>query len=105
MAAAGTLIACGQTSPQKHGQDVPTRRTALERVPCAHGKAELAPICTLERERTATGQRWTIRHPDGGFRRLVVTGDEIETADGAALLRAHGNEAVVGDERYRLPTR
>lgn len=104
------LAACSREpveAPQNLQQTRPpaAQAAAAETIPCARGTAPLTPVCTLDRERTATGQRWTIRFPDGGFRRLLVTGDEIETADGAELLRGQGSDAVVADEHYRLPTR
>lgn len=109
MLALGLASCSGQPveTPQNLQQTRPVaaRTAAVETIPCARGTAPLAPVCTLDRERTATGQRWTVRFPDGGFRRLTVTGDEIETADGAELLHGRGSDAVVADEHYRLPTR
>jgi len=81
------------------------------RIPCATGgKAELAPDCTIERERTADGLVLTVRHPDGGFHRLRVTTDGrgVIAADGAqqAAVSVVGDGAIdvtIGDARYRLP--
>lgn len=100
------LGACGQQPPAP-GNLQQTRPPAaqadpVEHIACARGTAPLKPDCTIERETTLHGEIWTIRHPDGGFRRLIVKRDEIETADGAALLRADGRDATIGDERYRL---
>lgn len=73
------------------------------KLPCARGAAPLAPVCTLTRERSGPGQIWTIRFPDGGFRRLRAEGNEIGAADGAEPLRSEGDDVVIGDEHYRLP--
>ena len=105
------LAACGKApdTPQTLEQTRPpaaqARTAPQERVPCTRGSAPLAPVCTLDRERTATGQLWTIRFPDGAFRRLRVDGDEVSEADGAQVLRGSGGDAVIAGERYRLPTR
>jgi hypothetical protein len=51
----------------------------------------------------------TVRHPDGGFRRLRVSaGGAVTAADGAeaALVRkidSTTREIAVGDARYRMP--
>ena len=108
--AAMLLTGCGQEADAPPQNLQATRPPAaqtqtVEHIVCARGNAPLTPDCTLDRERAPTGQIWTIRHPDGSFRRLVVKGDEIETADGAELLRGQGSDATVGDEHYRLPTR
>jgi hypothetical protein len=106
------LAACGKApdAPQTLEQTRPPAAQASpaapqERIACARGTAPLTPACTLDRERTATGQRWTIRFPDGAFRRLDLVGDEVSEADGAEVLRARNGEAVIADERYRLPYR
>ena len=51
-----------------------------------------------------------IHHPDGGFRRLLVTTDGrgVVTADGSdqasvAVIDPGTIEVAVGDDRYRLP--
>ena len=106
------LAACGQApeAPQNLSQTRPPAEQAraaarVEQIACARGDAPLAPTCTLDRETTANGQIWTIRHPDGGFRRLRVVGDEVSEADGAEPLATEGDAVKVGDERYRLPAR
>ena len=108
---APTTAACsgepGQSAPQNLQQTVPdsAQPAPAEHIPCARGAAPLTPVCTLDRRRTPTGQLWTIRFPDGGFRRLRVVGDEVSEADGAEPLTADGDTARIGAERYRLPTR
>lgn len=80
-------------------------------VPCAlAGAGEFGIDCTLDRERTAAGLVLTVRHPDGGFRRLLVTGDGrgVIAADGAEQavvtpLGDRGIEVALGGDRYRLP--
>lgn len=105
------LSACSgqadQPAPQNLQQTRPAAAPAptAEHIPCARDAAPLTPVCTLDRRRTATGQLWTIRFPDGGFRRLRVVGDEVSEADGAEPLTADGGTARIGAERYKLPTR
>ncbi len=103
------LAACGQQpeAPQDLQQTRPAAAQAdpVERIACARGTAALTPTCTLDRERTADGETWTIRHPDGSFRRLTVKGDEVTEADGAEPLVASREEVKIADERYRLPAR
>ena len=78
-------------------------------VECALGGAtKFAPECTIER---GDGTVLTLRHRDGGFRRLVwQSGGVIDTADGAetvgfAMLNDGRTEISVGDDRYRLPAK
>lgn len=66
--------------------------------------------CTVEQSSAASGAILTVRHPDGGFRRLQVTQDGrgVATADGAlpAQVGVAGDRQIeirVGDDRYRLP--
>lgn len=80
-------------------------------VPCAlAGARDFGVDCTLERSRGEAGLILTIRHPDGGFRRLLVTDDGrgVVAADGAEQARVslRGEreiEVVLGGDRYRLP--
>ncbi len=80
-----------------------------ERIACAVGNAALTNDCTVERVATADGAVLTIRHPDGGFRRLrVLTDGQVAAADGASPVRVvnrndAGTEVAIGDARYRLP--
>ena len=80
------------------------------RVPCAEHGAALARTCTVEREEGDHGLILTLRHPDGGFRRLLVTRDGrgVVAADGAerARVRVLGSDRIevkLGDARYQLP--
>lgn len=70
------------------------------------GAEEWARDCTMER----AGDRLTLRHADGGFRRFRVLADGrgLEAADGAevAVVKIVGDrqiEVVAGADRYRLP--
>ena len=107
-----SLAACGSGKPS-------TTQVAAEqakesagdlRIPCARGTAALETVCTIEQTRSETGSILTIRHPDGGFRRLLVTDDGrgVTAADGAevvavTVMDADGIEVALGGNRYRLP--
>ena len=81
------------------------------RIACGRGEAaQLKPDCTIERSDSPAGLILTIRHPDGAFRRLLVTGDGrgVIAADGAEPARVSvvGPGLIVvsvGDEHYELP--
>lgn len=78
---------------------------------CALGGApNFRPDCQIEQTQGNDGVVLTMRHPDGGFRRLLVTDD------GRGLIAADGAEPAVVDtvsereievsialDRYRLP--
>jgi hypothetical protein len=80
-------------------------------VACAlAGAAAFKPICTIEKVITNEGLALIIHHPDGGFRRLIVTTDGrgVVTADGAdeahvSVVDPFTIEVTVGQDRYRLP--
>jgi hypothetical protein len=82
-----------------------------ERVECAiDGAAALERVCTVEQVRGPQGLTLVIRHPSGGFRRLLVTGDGrgVVTADGAeqaavSVVSEGLIEVAVAGDRYRLP--
>lgn len=82
-----------------------------ERIACAlPGSERFSEDCQIERSPGSEGTILTIRHPDGGFRRLAVTTDGrgVIAADGAepALVTplAEGLiEVTLGDARYRIP--
>jgi hypothetical protein len=107
------LVACSREQPEPPQNLAQTRPPAeqapqappVEHVACARDDAALTNACTLDRARTAGGETWTIRFPDGAFRRLVVKGDEVSEADGAEPLVADGDAVRIGRERYRLPAR
>ncbi|QIG81914.1 hypothetical protein G5C33_11495 [Sphingosinithalassobacter tenebrarum] len=78
---------------------------------CApRGATDFARVCSIDRTPTQDGLFLTIRQPDGGFRRLLVTTDGrgVVAADGAEKavvtpLSGTEIEVEVGGDRYRLP--
>lgn len=80
-------------------------------IPCAlAGSASFAPDCTIEKMITGDGLALVMHHPDGGFRRLLVTSDGrgVIAADGAdearvVVIDPATIEVTVGKDRYRLP--
>ena len=97
------LLAC---QPDPPAPEV-TRAEALD-LECAVAGAEFVRDVTVE---TGLGERpdlITVRHPDGGFRRLLLRADgTIEAADGAeqaslAALPDGRVEVAIGRDRYRL---
>lgn len=97
------LAGCGEAQQRGNTED-------HDRIPCARGAATLARACTIERARRDDGAVLTIRHADGGFRRLLIARDGrgVIAADGAEPARvrvvdANRIDVVVGDDRYRLP--
>lgn len=84
----------------------------------AEGKIECAVpqetvfafVCGIDRVQSQDGLFLTLRHPDGGFRRLLVTRDGrgVIAADGAeravvTVLAPRLIEVALGGARYRLP--
>ena len=74
------------------------------------GAADFAPVCAVERTAAADGLILVLHHPDGAFRRLLVTKDGrgVIAADGAerAVVTVAGDhqiEVALGGDRYRLP--
>ena len=97
------LAACGEFGPQKTAASDEGTRVA-----CAvDGAASFERTCLLERE---DGARLTLRHPDGGFRRLRVADDGrgVVAADGSEPARVtvvndREIEVAIAADRYRLP--
>ncbi|MBO9711794.1 MAG: hypothetical protein J7495_02670 [Sphingomonas sp.] len=81
------------------------------RIECSPpGAAGFAFVCGIDRTQTQDGLYLTLRHPDGGFRRLLVTRDGrgVVAADGAEKaqvtpLASDLIEVALGGARYRLP--
>lgn len=110
------LTGCGVQVPDKaadarakaHQQAI---ETAEGRIECAPpGETAFARSCAIDRVDSQDGLFLTLRHPDGGFRRLLVTRDGrgVVAADGAepavvSPLAANLIEVAIGGARYRLP--
>ncbi|WP_322963704.1 hypothetical protein [Sphingomonas fuzhouensis] len=113
---AGALALAGCSGGQGDRQAAAENSPAAEQKPglsiaCAlAGAAVFAKDCTVEQSATGGPVILTVRHPDGGFRRLQVTQDGrgVASADGAlpASVSIAGDRQIeirVGDDRYRLP--
>ncbi len=110
---AGALVLAGCSS----GQDGEGGATASSpekpglAIECALGGAQTySRDCTVEQSAAGQAVVLTLRHPDGGFRRLQVTQDGrgVAVADGAlpALVSVEGDRQIgvsIGADRYRLP--
>ena len=104
------LAACGSGKPD--AGDTVSRQDdpPVMRVPCAKGAAALTPDCTIEQVRGPDGVTLTLRHADGGFRRLRVSPDgrSVAAADGAERAQVTASatgsiDVALGTDRYRLP--
>jgi hypothetical protein len=104
------LSACGDS--EEAPKDVlAAAPKGAEPIPCAvGGAADFTPVCVVDRAQSPDGLTLTVRNPDGGFRRLLVTTDGrgVVAADGveqAAVtpLGADRIEVAIGGDRYRLP--
>ena len=101
---------CGDTN--ETGAEAPAAaETGEERMECAPvGAGDFQRACTVERLEGPEGTILIVRHPDGGFRRLLVTTDGrgVIAADGAekAVVSIIGDnriEVALAGHRYRLP--
>lgn len=106
------LAACsGSPDGPETERQVAARAGEDNVIACAlSGAKQMERLCSVERSKGTDGLVLTIRHNDGGFRRLLVTTDGrgVVTADGAepAVIQSLGEnsvEVLVGDDRYRLP--
>ncbi|WP_307084099.1 hypothetical protein [Sphingomonas faeni] len=106
------LAACGREKPASAQVEAQRRsETAGDiRIACARGDSAFASACTIEQTQGRDGLILTVRHPDGAFRRLLVTQDGrgVVAADGAEVAKvtitgADGIEVALGSDRYRLP--
>lgn len=113
---AAALAACGEsrTDTQVLAKAEANQAAAAAdegRVNCAPaGTQAFARVCEIERAESDRGMVLTLRHPDGGFRRLLVTNDGrgVVAADGAepavvTLVGGDEIEVAIGDDHYRLP--
>lgn len=84
---------------------------AVETIECAVGGAsQLEKVCPVERIRRGDKLELVVIHPNGGFRRFLVTTDGrgLVPADGAQQIAlefdARGFADVrIGDDRYLFP--
>ena len=109
------LAGCGERQPNTALlADVEAEQRAAAEddgmVLCARGTELLTRNCTVDRERRDEGLVLTLRRPDGGFRRLLVTRDGrgLIAADGAeparvAVVDTGRIDVALGNDRYRLP--
>lgn len=100
------LFACSEAESVE--ERVAEAKVSDNGIDCAlAGAAEFERACIVERGEDGI---LTIRHPDGGFRRLTVTGDGrgVVAADGAAaaevqVIADDRIQVAIGEDRYRLP--
>ena len=72
-----------------------------ERIECRIGNArQFERFCTVEAGESEQGRMLTVRKPDGGFRRLLVTDDGrgVAAADGAETARV----TIIADDRIEV---
>lgn len=101
------LMSCGK---QGGDGDTVTRHDG-NAIECAIGQdAAWTRACRVERNKDATGVVLTLRHADGGFRRLRIVDDGrgVVPADGAEQvgMKVIGDRRIelsLGQDRYRLP--
>jgi len=114
----GSLAACQQAQERANDQSLArveaqqsADATADDRILCALGNSsDFKRVCSVDRETTDKGLVLTVRHPDGGFHRLLVTKDGrgVVAADGAeqaivTIVGASDIQVKLGSDRYRLP--
>ena len=90
--------------------EAPETAEGAEVIQCALASAQdFSAGCTAELVETEEGRVVILRNPDGGFRRLRITGGEglLEAADGADALQVKRSESAlnvtIGPDRYILP--
>lgn len=95
------LAACSQT---------PADADDGEPIYCAlDGASQFKPDCRLERTVIDDQPVFVVRHPDGGFRRLLASkdGQHLEAADGAdasqSARKGDRYEVILGDDKYVIP--
>ena len=97
-----------EVKARSHGEAM---AKAESRIECAGpGEQAMALTCTITRTQTQDGLFLTLRHADGGFRRLLVTTDGrgVVAADGAerAVVTPVASDLIevrLGGARYHLP--
>ena len=99
------LAACGQAG------DHATAEGEDNRIECRIGNAvQFERLCTVEQVERGGARTLVVRKPDGGFRRLRVTGDGrgVVAADGAepaevTIIAGNRIEIAIGGDSFRLP--
>ena len=105
------LFALAACSGQSSSPDAGGQSAAISlAVPCAlDGAKTFITTCDVERSSVDGKSTLTVRHPDGGFRRLVELdgGKSFAAADGAddVAIEASGKEIEVtlGEDHYLFP--
>jgi hypothetical protein len=118
MVLAASLAACGQSSTANQSAladaETQARSKAADdgKIDCMPaGETAFLRACDIERGRDDDGaMTLIIRHPDGGFRRLLIANDGrgVIAADGAeqavvTTISPREIEVALGGNRYRLP--
>lgn len=92
------------------GSDAVAAPGVPKTVPCAlAGAKAFEQDCAVDRFRRDGNSYVTVRHPDGGFRRLLELdgGKRYAAADGADPVEMNANgaeiEVTVGDDHYLFP--
>ncbi|HWT11645.1 MAG TPA: hypothetical protein VN231_02735 [Allosphingosinicella sp.] len=103
------LAGCGGAEPA----DQAAPAEGPERIDCRIGNSrDFERFCTIElgSAEGGAGRTLTVRKPDGGFRRLLLTGDGrgVVAADGAEQARVtiiadDRIEVAIGGDIFRLP--
>ncbi len=75
---------------------------------CAlEGEGDWSDDCRLETARVGGANVLVIRHPDGGFRRLVERGDGFASVDGFETARSEIRDGriyvTIGNDKYNFP--
>jgi hypothetical protein len=98
------LVACGVKEDDKVATAAPD-----DRIACAlHGAGDFTKSCAVE---AGEGTMLTLRHADGGFRRIdlapngTLSAFDGSDAAGGKMLPDGRFELVIGGDRYRLPPR
>lgn len=98
-AALVALTACSRTDDAIRGDSIA----------CGIGGASFAQGCRLERIGVGKSALFVAHHPDGGFRRLLLSADGkgLAPADGAdeasSVVHKDAIELRVGQDRYLIP--
>ncbi len=106
------LASCGDPNEAtREALAAAEEKAADDRIECAPAGAEIfTHACKVERVAGSDGTTLTVHHPDGGFRRLLVTNDGrgVIAADGAepalvTVIADNRIEVALAGNRYRLP--